>query len=330
MRILVTGGCGFIGVNLCNFLCDEHELTIVDDLSRPGSKENANLLSSKGLHVDCVTVLDLLSSGNLDLREFESVIHLAGQVSLSASLLDPEVDFRSNLASTFALIEEIRKSKSSAFLIYSSTNKVYGDLANEASELPTRYHTEWINQGISESSAVQPIGPYSVSKYAAELYIRDYANLYGVPSVVLRKSAVAGRYQRPKSDQGWFAYLVQETVENNSIALNGVGKQVRDVLDVRDLVRLYAAVINARPRTGHHVYNVGGGPQRTLSLLELFEKLILRGYSPHFTTGDFLPGDQKVYVSDITRVAKDFGWSPIFDLEDTLTEVIDSVQSGHA
>jgi CDP-paratose 2-epimerase len=323
---LVTGGAGFIGTNLVlRLLEDGDEVVVVDDLSREGSQENWSLLmrqSNCSLH--CLDVSNQESINHLlsSISGVEYIVHLAGQVSLLSSIEDPIRDFTSNAAGTIYLLEAVRKYHPNSRLIFSSTNKVYGDLNDQQIlETETKYIAPDFPYGMPADLKLDFHGGYGCSKGAADQYVIDYNRIYNLDTVVFRQSAICGRFQHPKADQGWASFLVKETLSKRQIKLNGKGLQVRDLLDVEDLVDLVVKVMKAKDLPSR-VYNVGGGYERALSLMELFNDLQSRGYDPSYLFGTERPSDQKVFVADIRPLQLDFQWSPKFSLSQIIDRLI--------
>jgi CDP-paratose 2-epimerase len=320
-RWLVTGGAGFIGTNLVEHLLDRGDAVVIfDDLSRGGSEQNAEYLRTRhGIDVHRVDVSDASTLGSLlDQQDrFDAIAHLAGQVSFLASLKDPRRDFEVNALGTLNLLEHVRRHSPETVLIGMSSNKVYGDLDQiRIEEHPTRYVAPDYPAGFGEDLPLAFHGPYGCSKGAADQYLADYGRMFGLRTASLRQSSVYGPHQHPRSDQGWVAHLVQEARDGRPIQLNGVGKQVRDLLHATDLARLFVALAErVEPGAGHQL-NVGGGPGNSLSILELFDWLEARtGHPVDFATGPVRPSDQKIFVSANTAVTALTGWRPEVDLE---------------
>ena len=329
-RWLITGGAGFIGSNAVERLVNDNESVVVlDDLSRSGSSTNLEYLRMRYeiTHVD----LALQDSEGLNAwaarqEPFDIVLHLAAQVSLMQSIADPMNDFLANALGTLNLLEIQRRHWPEAIFIFASTNKVYGDLAHvEIVEEETRFAAPHYPSGFDETFPLDFHGGYSCSKGVADQYVLDYNRIYGLKSVVLRQSAICGRFQNPRADQGWASFLVRETLAGRKVQLNGVGKQVRDLLDVDDLVDLYLKISHAT--VFGQCYNIGGGPGRDLSLLELFNELNVRGFTSGFHTGAYRPSDQRVFIADIRKATKDFGWLPRISRTEIIDRLIREEQS---
>lgn len=331
MRWLITGGSGFIGTNLAGHLTDRgDEVVIVDDLSRGGSELNAAFLEREhGLSVNRVDVSDTtaLTSFLAGQDPFDAIAHLAGQVSFLASLADPRRDFEVNALGTLNVLEHVRVHAPHTVVVGMSSNKVYGDLSHVAFvEEATRYVAPDYPNGFGEDLPLEFHGPYGCSKGAADQYLADYGRMFGLRTASLRQSSVYGPHQHPRSDQGWVAHLVGEAQAGRQIALNGVGKQVRDLLHATDLARLFVALAESVvPSVGHQL-NVGGGPSNDLSILELFAWLSERtGREVDYVTGPTRPSDQLVFVSDNVAVTELTGWSPQVTVEAGLSALLDTI-----
>ncbi len=332
----VTGGAGFIGVNLCDrLLSNGHEVVILDDLSRPGADKNLVWLTER--HTDGVEFIKSdISSNQERLREFaeisDVVFHLAGQVAVTASLLDPYRDFAVNAGGTLNLLEAIRQSKKRPGLIYASTNKVYGDLQElKIGETEDRYYFSDLPMGISESRALDFHSPYGCSKGCADQYVLDYGRSFELSTVVLRQSCIYGPRQFGIEDQGWLAWFVIAAVTGRQITLYGTGKQVRDILYIDDLVDFYLTVAEEIERFAGQAFNIGGGPDQTLSLIELLsmlEDMLDRDIS--YVFDDARLGDQLVYVSDIRKAKMLANWAPATEIRKGLVKLVNWVQENES
>jgi CDP-paratose 2-epimerase len=317
-RILITGGAGFIGVNAAaRYLGAGREVIVFDNLSRRGAVENLQWLGeqegAEGLRVvigdlrmPTATLRDAVESSDL-------VIHLAAQVAVTTSVTDPRADFQANALGTLNLLELVRESggkKPAVF--YASTNKVYGGMEDvETVEANGRYAYAHLPDGVPESRGLDFHSPYGCSKGAADQYVRDYARIYGLRTVVFRQSCIYGRRQFGVEDQGWIAWFIIASVLKRPITIFGNGKQVRDVLFVDDLVSAYEAAWERIEEVSGRVYNLGGGPENAISLLDLLGELE-EGLGRKIPVGfsDWRPGDQPVYVSDIRKAGAELGWRP--------------------
>lgn len=325
---LITGGAGFIGTNLADhYLSQGKRVTIFDSFARVGSAENAAWLSEK--HGDAVRVVTGdVRWGQQILRELveeiEVLYHLAAQVAVTTSVSDPRADFEINAFGTFNVLEAVRLSSSQPIVIYSSTNKVYGEMVDlGVTESDGRYAYADGLRGIPESRPLDFHSPYGCSKGAGDQYVIDYARIYGLKTVVLRQSCIYGPRQYGIEDQGWLAWFAIRAMMGRPVTVYGDGKQIRDVLYVDDLIRAYDVAIEQIERTRGQAYNIGGGPENTLSLLELIEMLGREFGRPlEHSFADWRPGDQRVYVSDIRKAKQHFGWSPMVGVTEGVKKLV--------
>ena len=330
MKALITGGAGFVGCNAAARLIREgHEVVVLDNLSRSGSEKNLVWLQSVGgfdfIHGD---LRDAATAENAidHHRSVDLVLHLAAQVAVTTSVTDPRLDFEVNLIGSFNLLEALRKAKASPFLIYASTNKVYGKMDDLAvSDEGDRYAYRDV-AGVDETRPLDFYSPYGCSKGGVDQYVRDYARIYGMRTCVFRMSCIYGPRQFGVEDQGWVAWFIIAAVLDRPITIYGDGKQVRDVLYVDDLIDLYLAAFEQPDVSAGQVFNAGGGPDNTLSLLDLLAHLEDRlGRKIPRSFDDWRPGDQKVYVSDTALVKKVLDWNPQFDKTRGVDALIDWV-----
>lgn len=331
-RLLITGGAGFIGTNAADyFLARNHAVAIFDDLSRKGSAENLRWLRRKwGSRITFMRgdiAADRRILGAL-VEKSDAVLHLAAQVAVTTSVQDPRRDFMVNTYGTMNVLEAIRRSQRRAPLIYASTNKVYGNLGHaQVVPSPKGYRYADI-PAIAEHHPLDFHSPYGCSKGAADQYVHDYARIYGLQTVVFRQSCIYGPHQVGIEDQGWVAWFAIAALLGRPITIYGDGQQVRDVLHTDDLNRLYDFSLRAIDRVAGNVYNIGGGPKHAFSLLttlDLLERELKRRI-PH-SFGPWRPGDQKVYVSDISKIQQDLGWEPKVGFKKGLRSLIRWVKS---
>ena len=324
MRVLVTGGAGFIGSHVAEaYARAGHHVVVLDNLSRaqllhasPRTADFTWNVLSKAANVTCVRgdVRDAALLGDL-VREADAVVHTAGQTAVTTSLTDPVTDFETNVVGTFRVLEAARATGRPIPIVFTSTNKVYGENVNGLGVRDDggRYvfgpgHEAGVPETLSVDHSKHT--PYGASKLAADLYVQEYGRLYGLPTAVFRMSCICGPRQFGVEDQGWVAHFVICALLGRPISIYGDGKQVRDVLFVDDLVEAMQAFI-ARPTVAGLVCNVGGGPRFTLSLLELLDFLEREtGRRPPVTFADWRASDQRVYVSDVRRAATTLGWHP--------------------
>jgi CDP-paratose 2-epimerase len=327
MNILITGGLGFIGVNAALSLDkDGHNVFILDNMSRKGNIDNYNLLNKNITFF----IKDIRNFQSLEeifkSNTFDVVIHLAGQVAVTTSVSNPREDFDTNCLGTFNILECLRIYSPKSILLYSSTNKVYGNFKSFILEKELRYTYDNVF-GIDEDQNLDFHSPYGCSKGAADQYVRDYNRIYGLRTVVLRQSCIYGPNQFGIEDQGWVSWFSISSIFDKKFTIYGDGKQVRDILHVDDLINLYKSVINNIDFCSGKIYNVGGGVSNTLSLLELIKLLEKKlNKSIKYEFSNWRPGDQKVYVSDITKVKRELGWQPQVNVEVGITKLFKWVQ----
>jgi len=333
MKYLITGGCGFVGSNLAfEVLRRNSELLVLDNLSRLGSGKNLEWLEKSGKFKffqkntgDFADVQTIIREEKPDI-----IFHLAGQVAMTTSISDPRKDFETNTVGTHNVLEAVRKHSPESIVVYSSTNKVYGDLEYlDYDELPLRYSVRRYPRGFDENIRLDFRSPYGCSKGAADQYMLDYSRTFGIRTIVFRHSSIYGSRQYSTYDQGWIGWFVQKAIEtkNGSIkdafTISGDGKQVRDVLFSDDLVRCYFKAIENVDATKGQVFNIGGGMENSLSLLELFA--ILEDFLKiklNYVKIPWRSSDQKVFVADITKAEKIFGWRPQVDKNNGIRNMI--------
>jgi CDP-paratose 2-epimerase len=329
--ILITGGCGFIGCNLADGLLARGETVIaLDNLSRAGVSENAQWLKAKhGDQVSIVTgdIRDSISVIEV-VRSAKAVMHLAAQVAVTGSLLDPVEDFEINARGTLNVLEAVRLHNPAAPIIFASTNKVYGRLVDDTEivAIGRRYlpRDERLAAGVGEDAPLDFYSPYGCSKGTADQYVRDYARVYGLNTAVLRMSCIYGPRQFGTEDQGWLAHFMLRSILNQPLSIYGDGLQVRDALHVSDAVRAWIAVLDHIATVRGQVFNLGGGANNAISLLELIDEIArMRGAAPSFSFDSWRPGDQPWYVSRIDALASAVGWKPEIPLRQGLHSLLD-------
>ena len=330
---VITGGAGFIGSNVADYYLSLGErVTVVDNFSRPGSEKNLVWLRSR--HAERIHVVRAdIRDGHAVLRQAvadaDVVFHLAAQVAVTSSVTDPRHDFEVNALGTFNVLEASRQARRQPVVIYSSTNKVYGRLSHLGIvERDGRYAYESMEGGVAEDQPLDPYSPYGCSKCAGDQYVLDYARIYGLRTVVFRQSCIYGPRQFGMEDQGWLAWFSIRALEQQPVTIFGDGKQVRDVLYVGDLVAAYDRAVRHIDITAGRAYNIGGGSENTLSLLELVELLNHAfGRSLECSFSDWRPGDQPVFISNIARAKADFGWQPQTCVEEGLARLVYWIRS---
>ena len=319
---LITGGAGFIGSNYVHRLVQRGEnVTIYDNFSRGGSHRNLEWLSNSfGQGAFDVIVADVRDAAKIveAARQADVIVHLAGQVAVTTSVVDPRDDFESNAIGTFNTLEAARLSGRNPIFLYSSTNKVYGGMEDvEIMEEPTRWRYKDLVNGCPETQPLDFHSPYGCSKGTGDQYVRDYSRIYGLRSVVLRQSCIYGPRQFGIEDQGWVAWFIIAAVTGRPITIYGDGKQVRDILNVEDLLNAYDAAIEKIDIASGKVYNMGGGPQNVMSIWAEFGPILERllGDTIEVARGDWRPGDQKVFYADIRKAEQELGWKPTIGVE---------------
>ncbi len=318
--ILITGGCGFIGTNATTlYLKKGCKVIVFDNLSRPGARENLSWLKKQGGKL--VFIKGDIRNDRKLLETFKKhkpdlVLHLAAQVTMVTSIENPREDFEINALGTLNVLEAMRKTKSKAPAIYTSTNKVMGELLYiPIIEKAKRYDYKDI-KGVDENFPLDFHGPYGCSKGCGDQYFLDYARIFNLNTVVFRQSGIYGPHQFGIEEQGWLAWFCNALLFNKPVTIFGNGKQVRDVLYVDDLIKAYDLAFKNIKKTRGKAYNIGGGTKFSLSIWELFKILEeLAGNKFNYKFGPWRLGDQKIYISDVSRAKKDLSWSPTISPE---------------
>lgn len=321
MKLLVIGGCGFLGSNLAaHGIKEGYEVTVFDNLSRFGAAQNLVWLRSLGkvsfFHGDTRNQNDVEQV--VIKGAFDAIFHLAGQVAMTTSIADPYKDFQTNTMGAVHVLEAVRRHSPDTAVFFSSTNKVYGDLEQYSyRETDTRYLCEEWPKGFDETVPLDFRSPYGCSKGAADQYMLDYARIYGIRTTVFRHSSMYGGRQFATYDQGWVGWFCTKAVEKKKhpncegFTISGNGKQVRDILHAKDMVSLYYSALSAGDKVAGQVFNIGGGMGQSLSLLELFALLNdMLGIQLEYTQCPPRVSDQKVFVADISKAKRVIGWTP--------------------
>ncbi len=337
-RVLITGGAGFIGSNLACVLLSNPDVhvRIFDNLSRRGVMYNLEWLRS----LPGSSRLQFIRGDVRDARAVEQaargvneIYHLAAQVAVTTSLDEPVNDFEVNAHGTLNVLEAARRSGENPFFLYTSTNKVYGSLENLTLQLDgTHYRASDPNFcGVSEEQSLDFHSPYGCSKGCADQYVRDYARIYGLHSVVFRMSCIAGLRQLGNEDQGWVAHFLYSVLEGRPITIYGDGYQVRDILHVYDLVDAMQAVRGQREQTRGHIFNLGGGLERAASVIEMLNHISgMTGHRLNLNYRQVRPGDQPLYIADTAKLTQFTGWRPRRSLSDTLNSILEFWNENHA
>src|SRR5437764_4586292 len=312
-RVLITGGAGFLGVNAAiHLIKDGWHVTLLDNLSRPGTERNLKWVITRYPNRVTFVKEDVRNAPALaeHVADQDAILHLAGQVAVTTSLADPGTDFDVNARGTLNVLEADRLHNHDGPLVFASTNKVYGKLDHN-------------NASCKQTQPIDFHSPYGCSKGAADQYVRDYARCFGMNTVVLRQSCIYGAHQYGTEDQGWVAHFVHSILKDRTLTIYGDGTQVRDLLDARDLSRLYELVIERIDDARGEIYNAGGGPENQRNLLEVIDQVgELTGKKPQFTFADWREGDQAYYVSDTSKAKQQLAWEPKIDFDRGLRDLI--------
>ena len=331
---LVTGGAGFIGSNYVHRLLKRGEkVTIYDNLSRGGAPRNLEWLKGEfGEKAFDLIVADVRDAVRITEAASMSdvIVHLAGQVAVTTSVTNPRDDFESNALGTFNVMEAARLSGRNPIVIYASTNKVYGGMEDvELFEEPTRWRYKDLVGGCPETQPLDFHSPYGCSKGTGDQYVRDYARIYNLPTVVFRQSCIYGPRQFGIEDQGWVAWFIIAAVLGRTMTIYGDGKQVRDILHVHDLNNAYDLAVEKIDMARGQVYNLGGGPANVMSIWAEFgpklEAMLGKKLNP--PRGDWRPGDQRVFYADVSKAKRELGWEPKISVDEGVRMLFDWVNA---
>jgi CDP-paratose 2-epimerase len=338
MKLLITGGCGFLGSNLAaHALSLGIDLCVFDNLYREGTLSNMQWLRGIGkfefVHGDIRNDNDIKRA--VARIKPDVVFHLAGQVAMTTSISDPRMDFEVNAQGTLNLLEAVRANAPYALIIYSSTNKVYGDLEDyKYQENETRYVCLDYPNGFNENTPLDFHSPYGCSKGSADQYLRDYHRIFGIKTIVFRHSSMYGGRQFATADQGWIGWFCQMAAETQHglrrepFTISGNGKQVRDVLHAEDMISLYFGVLQHADKAAGQAFNIGGGINNSLSLLELFSILEEAISCPlNYVKLPPRESDQRVFVADIAKIKNLTGWDPRVSARKGVNQMLDWVAS---
>ena len=334
-KVLITGGAGFIGSNLADRLASAGcEVVVFDALARAGVERNLAWLQMRHpgriLHVAAdVRDADAVTAAA---EGTDAIFHLAAQVAVTSSLSDPRDDFGVNLTGTLNVLEAARAGGAGAPVIFASTNKVYGALDDVALvQLNDAYlpeDRELRASGVGESRPLDFHTPYGCSKGGADQYVLDYARSFGVPTCVLRMSCIYGPRQMGTEDQGWVAHFLIRALDGEGVSIFGDGRQVRDILHVRDAVAAYVAAWERIDAVSGRAFNLGGGPRNAVSLRQVLahiEGLVGDPIRTEFC--EWRPGDQRYYVSDATAVQQALGLPPPMHWREGLADLAEWLQT---
>lgn len=337
MKILITGGCGFLGSNLASeVLRRGEELIILDNLSRMGSIENLSWLKKQGafrfIHADIRNTNDVTRA--ISEIKPDVIFHLAGQVAMTKSIADPRMDFEVNVLGSLNVLEAVRQNVPEAIVIYSSTNKVYGDLEwVKYEETDTRYITPDYPNGFDETMKLDFHSPYGCSKGAADQYMLDYARMFGLKTVIFRHSSMYGGRQFATYDQGWIGWFCKKALEikngflKEPFSISGNGRQVRDVLHAEDMKGLYFATVENIDKVRGKVFNIGGGTGNSLSLIDLFGYLEKKlDIVMKYKQLEWRKSDQRVFIADIRKAKDILNWSPKINKIEGISKMLNLIE----
>jgi CDP-paratose 2-epimerase len=328
MKIVIFGGAGFIGSNIARFYSNEgNQIIIIDNLSRKCSDLNLkDLLTYQNIkfyNYDIVkNFKEICEIVNTDI---DVVYHCAAQVAVTTSIFDPRLDLETNILGSFNVLESCRLAKKKPIIFFSSTNKVYGNLDNIPLIIKnSKYTSTEYPEGINEDFSLNFYSPYGCSKGAADQYFLDYSRIYGLKTVVFRKSCIYGNNQFGVEDQGWLSWFAIAMLFQKKITIYGNGSQVRDLLFIDDLMTAYDLALKNIDRTAGKVYNIGGGINFSVSVNEVVERLkMFFNYNVELIFQNERQGDQKYYVSNYNKAKKDFNWEPIVSPEIGIKKMLD-------
>lgn len=338
MKILINGGCGFLGSNLASYGIENgYDITVLDNLSRLGASSNLEWLKTLGnftyIHGDTRNKNDVetvIKNG-----QYDAVFHLAGQVAMTTSIENPYKDFEINTMGAVNVLDSIRKYSPQTAIFFSSTNKVYGDLEQYTyKETEKRYICEEFPNGFDESVPLDFRSPYGCSKGAADQYMLDYNRIFGVKATVFRHSSMYGSRQFATYDQGWVGWFVEKAIEKyknpdcDPFTISGNGKQVRDILHAKDMINLYYTALEHTDEVCGQAYNIGGTMEQSLSLLELFDMLNeMLDIKMEYVKLPVRQSDQKVFVADTKKIQNRIGWKPQVSAHEGVEAMLEWVKS---
>ncbi len=337
MKYFITGGCGFVGINLALSFSkkNQKDILVIDNLSKKTSVKNLDLLKKTKINFVNIDLAKSKKKINNLIKKFKPrvIFHLAGQVAMSTSIKDPYLDFNGNVKSTINILEAIRLYSKKTSLIFASSNKVYGDLDHISyKEKKTRFQIKKNFQGFSEKNNLDFKSPYGCSKGSADQYVLDYARIFGLNTTVFRHSSIYGGRQFFTYDQGWLGWFCAKAVKNklykkDKFSISGNGKQVRDVIHIDDVVNLYRKSITKITKLRGKAYNIGGGAKNSLSIIELIEFLNSNlDINLKYYRIASRPHDQKIFISDNKKIYKDLKWKPKISFKRGITDMINWIR----
>jgi CDP-paratose 2-epimerase len=326
--VVILGGAGFVGSNWASYLLKHTHarIHIFDNLSRIGVEHNLECLQSEAGGKDRlkITVGDVRDAAAVQkaVQGATEIYNFAAQVAVTSSIANPRIDFEVNALGTLNVLEAARKSGRQPFVLFTSTNKVYGNLANKKLVQTARRYCALDEKGVNESQPLDFYSPYGCSKGTADQYVHDYSRMFALPTVVFRMSCIAGPRQFGNEDQGWLAHFLYAALENKPVTIFGDGRQVRDILCVHDLVLAFDKVQEQIDKTAGQIYNVGGGMDNSVSLIEVMDEIEnITGKRICFEQQRPRPGDQLFYVSDYGKLQEHTGWKPQRNVRQTLRAI---------
>lgn len=331
--LVITGGCGFIGTNIALHAQQKgYRVICFDSLIRPLSEENIPILKNAGIDILRGDIRNSQDLARLP-KSIDGAIHLGANPGIPWSINWPIFDFTTNALGSLNILEYSRLNGKFP-VILASTNKIYSEEINLVPVKAQGKRYVWdftkvnkkkirpsvsfglTKRGVNEdfpmdSSGRFPHSPYGASKATADLYAQEYFHIYGIPAVINRMSCIYGLYQKGVEDQGWTDWFVRAKINNSPLNIYGDGKQVRDALFGSDVAELYIKEFENIDKVRGQVFNVGGGIKNTISLLESIDYLNKKGGKPlKLVFKPWRAADQKIYISDISKVQKVLGWSP--------------------
>jgi len=329
MKILVTGALGFVGSNLCEFFGKDkrNKIVAIDNRYKtPGSAQNYKLIAGVGAEYDYCDIRNENDVENIFKKHggFDVILHMAAQVAFKCSVENPRLDFEINALGTFNLLEATRRHCTNAAFLYASTNQVYGELRDEPiEEKETRFDFVRLQSGVPEDYRLDFLSPYGCSKGAGDMYVQDYGRVYGMNTVVARFGGIYGVNQYSYEDHGWISFISEMVMKDKEFNRFGHGKQVRDVLYISDIVSALDQMVERIAEIKGQVFNISGGPNNTLSVLELLKLLEeLTGNKEKSIVNPMRQADKIVMYLDISKAESVLGWKPQVSKVDGIAKLL--------